>query len=137
MKRTASISTLAALLLAGSLAQAADPLEAITAEARSDKSFTGFSAERGAALWRRQGKDWSCSTCHTTDPRKAGRHTVTGKPIRPMAPVSNPDRLTDSTKVEKWFKRNCRDVFNRECTALEKGDVITWLRSITPSSVIP
>jgi hypothetical protein len=137
MKRTASIGTLAALLLAGSLAQAADPLAAITAAARSDKSFTGFSAERGAALWGRKGKDWSCSTCHTTDARKPGRHTVTGKAIRPMAPVSNPDRFTDSAKVEKWFKRNCRDVFDRECTAREKGDVITWLRSITPSTVIP
>ena len=82
--------------------------------------------------WGRKGKDWSCSTCHTTDPRKPGRHTVTGKTIQPMAPVSNPNRFTDSAKVEKWFKRNCRDVFDRECTAREKGDVITWLRSITP-----
>jgi hypothetical protein len=137
MKRTASIGALAALLLAGSLAQAADPLEAITAAARSDQSFSGFSVERGAALWSRKGKDWSCSTCHTADPRKPGRHTVTGKAIKPMAPASNPDRFTDAAKVDKWFKRNCRDVFNRECTAQEKGDVITWLRSITPATVIP
>lgn len=132
MKRTANIGALAAMLLAGSLAQAADPLAAISTAARADKSFSGFSAERGAALWERKGKDWSCSTCHTTDPRKAGRHTVTGKAIKPMAPASNPARFTDSAKVEKWFKRNCRDVFNRECTAQEKGDVITWLRSIKP-----
>ncbi|MCL4778649.1 MAG: DUF1924 domain-containing protein [Gammaproteobacteria bacterium] len=132
MKRTANIGALAAMLLAGSLAQAADPLAAISTAARTDKAFSGFSAERGAALWERKGKDWSCSTCHTTDPRQAGRHTVTGKVIKPMAPASNPARFTDSAKVEKWFKRNCRDVFNRECTAQEKGDVITWLRSIKP-----
>lgn len=132
MKQSQFTSGLAALLLAASLAQAADPLDAIMAAARSDKTFTGFSAERGAALWRTKGKDWSCSTCHTTDPRKPGRHTVTGKTIQPMAPASNPKRFTDSAKVGKWFKRNCRDVFERECTAREQGDVITWLRSITP-----
>ena len=132
MKWTAFTGGLAALLIATSLAQAADPLAAITAAAQADKSFTGFSAERGEALFRTQGKDWSCSSCHTTDPRKPGRHAVTGKAIKPMAPASNPARFTDSAKVEKWFKRNCRDVFDRECTAREKGDVITWLRSITP-----
>ena len=137
MKQAARIGTLAAALLAASLAQAADPLDAIATAARSDSSFSGFSAERGAALWGRKGKDWSCSTCHTADPRKPGRHTVTSKTIQPMAPVSNPKRFTDAAKVDKWFKRNCRDVFNRECTAQEKGDVITWLRSVTPSSVIP
>ncbi|MCL4791073.1 MAG: DUF1924 domain-containing protein [Gammaproteobacteria bacterium] len=132
MKETVRIGALAAMLLAASLAQAADPLDAITAAARSDRSFSGFSAERGAALWRTQGKDWSCSTCHTTDPLKPGRHTVTGKTIQPMAPASNAKRFTDSAKVEKWFKRNCRDVFDRECTAREQGDVITWLRSVKP-----
>lgn len=131
MKQTQFIGGLAALLFAAGLAQAADPLEAITAAARSGQSFSGFSAERGASLFRTKGKDWSCSTCHTTDPRKPGRHTVTGKTIQPMAPVSNPNRLTDPAKVEKWFKRNCRDVFDRECTAQEKGDVITWLRSLS------
>ncbi len=131
MKQTQLIGGLATLLLAAGMAQAADPLTTITAEARTGQAFSGFSAERGAALFRTKGKDWSCSTCHTTDPRKPGRHTVTGKTIQPMAPVSNPNRLTDPAKVEKWFKRNCRDVFDRECTAQEKGDVITWLRSLT------
>lgn len=131
MKQTVSIGGLAALLLTASLAQAADPLAAITAAAQQDKSFTGFSAARGATLFRTKGTDWSCSSCHTTDPRNPGRHAVTGKTIQPMAPVSNPKRLTDPAKVEKWFKRNCRDVFDRECTAQEKGDVITWLRSLS------
>ncbi|MEO8443921.1 MAG: DUF1924 domain-containing protein [Gammaproteobacteria bacterium] len=131
MKRPGFIGRLAAFLLAAGLAHAADPLEAITAATRNGQLFGGFSAERGAALFSTKGKDWSCSTCHTTDPRKPGRHAVTGKSIQPMAPVSNSNRLTDPAKVEKWFKRNCRDVFDRECTAQEKGDVITWLRSLT------
>ena len=131
MRQTVFIGGLATLLLSASLAQAADPLDAITAAARNDKSFTGFSAARGESLFRTKGTDWSCSSCHTTDPRNPGRHAVTGKTIQPMAPVSNPKRLTDPAKVEKWFKRNCMDVFDRECTAQEKGDVITWLRSLT------
>lgn len=91
----------------------------------------GFSADRGRALYERKGKDWSCSSCHTADPRRAGEHAVTGKAIRPLAPSANPERFTDAAKVEKWFRRNCRDVLGRECTPLEKGDFITWLTSLS------
>ena len=71
-----------------------------------------------------------CVSCHTDDPRRTGKHAVTGKPIRPLAPVANPARFTDAAKAEKWFRRNCRDVLGRECTALEKGDFIPWLNSL-------
>ena len=91
----------------------------------------GFSADRGRALYERKGKDWSCSSCHTADPRQAGEHAVTSKAIRPLAPSANPERFTDAAKVEKWFRRNCRDVLGRECTPLEKGDFITWLTSLS------
>lgn len=87
---------------------------------------------RGATLFRTKGTDWSCTTCHTQDPRRAGRHAVTGKAIEPMAPAVNPARLADPAKVAKWFKRNCRDVFDRECTDGEKADVIAYLRTLTP-----
>lgn len=132
MNRNTAPLALAALLLAFSAgpAGAADPLPAIQASAEAAGRFAGFSAERGAAFFRAKGSDWSCTTCHTADPRKPGRHTVTGKAIEPMAPAVNPARLTDVAKVEKWFKRNCRDVLDRECTAQEKGDVITYLRSL-------
>jgi hypothetical protein len=30
-------------------------------------------------------------------------------------------------KVDKWFKRNCKDVLSRECTAIEKADVLAYL----------
>jgi mono/diheme cytochrome c family protein len=86
--------------------------------------------ERGAQLFHTKGTDWSCASCHTDDPRQAGRHAVTGKPIEPMAPAVNPKRLTDPAKTEKWFRRNCKDVLGRECTASEKADVVAYLRSL-------
>ncbi|MBL8201557.1 MAG: DUF1924 domain-containing protein [Chromatiales bacterium] len=131
MNRIVHPRALAVLLaLVAGTAGAADPLPAIQQAARAGGNFTGFSAERGAAFYRAKGSDWSCATCHTPDPRQPGRHTITGKAIEPMAPAVNPARLTDAAKVEKWFKRNCKDVLDRECTALEKGDVITYLRSL-------
>jgi hypothetical protein len=33
-------------------------------------------------------------------------------------------------KVEKWFRRNCQDVLQRECSAQEKGDFIAWLSQV-------
>lgn len=131
MNRIIAAQAIGILLAIGAgAAGAADPLPAIQQSARAAGNFTGFSAERGAAFFSAKGTDWSCATCHTADPRKPGRHTVTGKAIQPMAPAVNPERLSDVAKVEKWFKRNCKDVLDRECTALEKGDVITYLRSL-------
>jgi mono/diheme cytochrome c family protein len=89
-----------------------------------------FSAARGRQLFERTGREWSCATCHTSDPRAAGRHKVTGKPIQPLAPSANPQRFSDQAKVEKWFRRNCRDVLERECTAAEKGDLLSWLLTL-------
>lgn len=130
MTQTPSAVALLLVLGATTAAGATDPLPAIQQSARAAGNFPGFSAARGAAFFRQKGTDWSCTTCHTADPRQPGRHTVTGKAIEPMAPAVNPARLTDAAKVEKWFRRNCRDVLDRECTALEKGDVITYLRSL-------
>ena len=89
-----------------------------------------FSAERGRQLFMQKGGDWSCSTCHTADPRSEGKHAVTGKTLEPLAPAANPQRFTDRAKVDKWFRRNCRDVLGRDCTAREKGDLLTWLLSL-------
>ena len=50
-----------------------------------------------------------------------------GKTITPLAPAFNPERFTDQAKVDKWFRRNCNDVLSRECTAVEKADVLAWL----------
>lgn len=105
-------------------------LQAWRTEARAQSSqFAGFSAERGKSLYFSQPADWSCSTCHTNDPRGGGRHAVTTKPIKPLSPLAYPARFSDAAKVEKWFKRNCRDVLKRECTVVEKGDLLTFLMS--------
>jgi hypothetical protein len=97
----------------------------------SDPGFSGFSAERGEHLFRTNfttGKPDtpSCTTCHTTDPRKTGQ-TRAGKDLEPMAASMNPKRYTDQAKTEKWFGRNCNNVLGRDCTATEKGDFITFM----------
>ncbi|OGW03156.1 MAG: hypothetical protein A2Z59_12760 [Nitrospinae bacterium RIFCSPLOWO2_02_39_17] len=63
------------------------------------------------------------------DPAKEGK-TPVGKPIEPLSPAVNKGRFTDPEKVEKWFKRNCTGVFERECTPKEKGDFVTYMMSL-------
>lgn len=70
----------------------------------------------------------SCADCHGTDLRQAGKHLRTGKRIDPMAPSVNPERLQDPEKIEKWFKRNCRWTWGRECNALEKTAFLQFIR---------
>ncbi|MFP6788583.1 MAG: DUF1924 domain-containing protein [Thalassolituus sp.] len=90
-----------------------------------------FSASAGEAFWNQSfpngGEQRSCTTCHGKDPAQSGKHQKTGRSIAPMAVSANPERFTDRTKTEKWFLRNCKWTLGRECTAQEKGDVITWL----------
>jgi hypothetical protein len=99
----------------------------------TDTGFSGFSAERGEHLFRTSYSTSkpdtpSCTTCHTTDPRKVGQ-TRAGKDIEPMAASANPNRYGDQAKAEKWFGRNCNNVLGRDCTATEKGDFITFMLS--------
>jgi mono/diheme cytochrome c family protein len=88
-------------------------------------------AARGRELFTtRHGRDWSCSSCHGETPTRTGSHAATGKSISALAPAINVERFTDTAKTEKWFRRNCNDVMGRECTAAEKADVISWLRTL-------
>ncbi len=135
MRRPAPILAAACAALAASAAFAVatprDVLAALDAQARSAPGFAGFSAERGARFFASvQGGEWSCSSCHTADPRQPGRHAKTGKAIAPLAPAANAERFTDPARVEKWFRRNCNDVLNRACTPAEQGDVLAWLMSL-------
>ena len=93
-----------------------------------------FSASAGKALWSREfpskkGANRACTGCHTRDLKKPGRHATTGKAIEPLAPSVNAKRLTERRQVEKWFKRNCKWTLGRECTAQEKGDLLSFLRT--------
>ncbi len=107
---------------------AATPPELLkTYEAQSGKA----SSVRGEQFFNsKHGKEWSCASCHENPPNHDTKHIVTGKVIKPLAPVANPTRFTDDAKVEKWFKRNCNDVLGRECTAQEKADVLSWLMTV-------
>ncbi len=90
-------------------------------------------ADRGRVFFTsRQGGEWSCSSCHGSPPTQAGQHASTGKPIDPMAPAANPQASTDTAKVDKWFRRNCKDVLQRECSAAEKADVLAYLVAVKP-----
>lgn len=100
---------------------------------QQDPGFTDFDAARGRQFFNSQhGADWSCSSCHTDNPLSAGKHIVTQKIIEPLAPAINAERFSNPSKVEKWFKRNCKDVVNRECTPQEKGDVLSYLLTLKP-----
>ena len=88
--------------------------------------------ERGKVFFTsRQGGEWSCSTCHNAPPTLEGRHPVTGKTVPVLAPAFNPQAFTDTAKVDKWIRRNCKDVASRECTAQEKADVLAYLLSLS------
>ena len=90
-------------------------------------------AARGQKLFAtRQGREWSCSSCHGSTPVQPGRHASTGKTIDALAPAASPQRFTDAAKADKWFRRNCNDVLGRACNAGEKADVLAWLMTLAP-----
>lgn len=133
MIKRALYSGLAMLGMASTAALAADsPASLMTRYAQAaGVPVSALSAARGAALYRtehagRNGQTVSCAGCHTANPTQPGQTRV-GKRIEPLAPAANPQRFTDAAKVEKWFRRNCQDVLQRECNAQEKGDFIAWL----------
>ena len=93
-----------------------------------------LSAAAGRAFFTKKvivdGKDVSCSTCHTDNPADVGKHKETGKPIKPLAPSVNPNRFSDRNKTEKNFSAHCRDLYKKDCSAQEKGDYITYLLTV-------
>ena len=96
--------------------------------------FKNFSEVEGEKLYRNErvnskNEKVSCMICHTANPKNEGL-TRANKVISPIAPVANSERFTDLAKVEKWFKRNCKDVLERECTVLEKGNFAKYMMSV-------
>jgi hypothetical protein len=120
--------------LAAASVQAATPAELMKGySAQANRQQAGFSpsAQRGADFYRREfgvsARMPACTSCHKENPAKPGRHIVTDKPIKPLAPATNPERFTDPAKAEKWFGRNCKEVIGRDCSAAEKADFIAFL----------
>ena len=131
--RLVSVGCLLALLMGAGGARADSPpvfLDRFNAEARSAGEGPGNAARGQEFFNTTHGSEWKCASCHGAVPTGKGEHAVTHKVIEPMAPAFNPQRFTDAAKVDKWFRRNCKDVLARECTAREKADVLTLLISL-------
>jgi len=133
-------------------------LESYAAQARADDpAFTGFSAERGEAFYKephavKGAGVWSCASCHLKNPRYSvlahrteipcrachvvndwehpDPHSAKKRVIDAFAPSANPKRFGDAHRAETFLRLNCLLLLKRECTAKEKGDVITWLVGI-------
>jgi cytochrome c553 len=93
-----------------------------------------FSVEAGQKLWNQKNPQANqevrqCASCHTQNLRVEGKHAETGKVIQPLAPSANPKRLTEVKEIQKWLLRNCKWTFGRECSAQEKGDILTYLQT--------
>ena len=124
--RPTALTTLVALVASLWLATPAQAGDATTPEAQLQRwtaeAGTPGNAERGRTFFTtKHGGEWSCSSCHNAPPTTDGKHASTGKPIAPMAPAFNAKAFTDAAKVDKWFRRNCKDVVSRECSAAEKA----------------
>ena len=97
-------------------------------------SFVDFSAKNGEILFKtenigKENKKLSCVSCHGSDLRQKAQNIFTGKDRDPLAPSVNKARLSDVKEVKKWLKRNFKDVFLREGTAEQKGDVLYYIMS--------
>ncbi|MBP7742042.1 MAG: DUF1924 domain-containing protein [Aliarcobacter sp.] len=99
---------------------------------KENPNFEKFDSKRGEKIFTsthigKKGKEISCVTCHTSNLNNNGENIFTGKTIESLSPKTNPNRFTQIKEIEKWMKRNFNDVYNREGTALEKGDVTTYI----------
>ena len=94
-----------------------------------------FSINAGKNAWFKEvrssedGSLRNCTSCHTKDLSQKGKHKKTNKVIDPIAPSVNSERLSSKKKIKKWFKRNCKWTYGRECTAQEKGDFLVFIQS--------
>ncbi len=122
-----------ALLLNTGTALASTTVEKLLQDYRS-LGAGPFNKQAGEQQWQsvhvpKEGEAGrSCSDCHGDNLKQPGKHLRTGKRIEPMAPAVNPLRLTDRKQIEKWFKRNCRWTFGRDCTPQEKGDLMLFIQ---------
>ena len=99
---------------------------------KENPNFVNFDYKRGEEIFLskhigKKGELISCASCHGEDLNKSSQNHFTGKVIEPLSPKANPKRFTDKTEIEKWLKRNFNDVYNREGTTAEKGDVVTYI----------
>lgn len=124
---------LLAALCAPLLARAGDTTPAAQLAHWSQQAGAPGDATRGRQFFTsRHGREWSCASCHGAVPLSNGQHARTGKTLAPLAPAANDRALTDAARTDKWLRRNCGDVLGRECTPLEKADVLAFLVGLKP-----
>lgn len=110
-------------------------LEELKTQAKAQNpNFVDFSAKEGERIFvtqsvGREGKTLSCESCHQSDLRKEGLNVFTNKPLEPLSPNANPKRLSEVKEVKKWLKRNFKDVYAREGSPKEQGDVLLYILS--------
>lgn len=153
---TVAAAVVFAMVSAGASAQSPTHLLArYAAQARVENpTFEGFSAERGRAFYFAPRViiglgEANCASCHLDDPTQSIRahrakvlcracHVIDDsehpdpanakkRHLGAFSPAANPERFRDFDRVERHFEVNCRMVLQRACTAIEKGDLITWL----------
>jgi cytochrome c553 len=131
LRLTLALSGLAALAglgLGAAPAFAGDTTPAAQLARFNAEAGAPGSAARGQAFFEAtHGGEWSCASCHGKPPTAVGKHASTGKAIQPLAPAFDAKRFTEVAQVDKWFRRNCKDVLSRECSATEKADVMAYL----------
>lgn len=121
--------TALAVSLLSAVGATADPASIDQLDSYRQQGIRQVDSERGRQLWYASVNKRGCTNCHAEKPANVGKHVKTGKPIEPMAPSVNPARYQSAKKIEKWFLRNCKWTFGRECSTQEKADILTWLAS--------
>jgi len=119
------IGLLASVMISGIAQAGQDPLQHL--ETYRQNGVDQANEQQGQLLWNSTVNKRSCTNCHGDNPENTGKHLKTGKVIQPMAFSVNAERYQDSRKIEKWFLRNCKWTFGRECSTQEKADILTWL----------
>jgi hypothetical protein len=122
-----------ALTFSASFALADSPvnlLETYKSQAKAAGVAAGDVARGQRFFNSTHGNEWKCASCHGALPTGKGEHAITHKVIEPLAPAFNAQRFSDLAKADKWFRRNCKDVLARECSAAEKADVLAWLMTL-------
>jgi len=101
---------------------------------KNNPNFVDFSAKRGEQIFTtshigKRGEPISCTSCHSPNLKNKGKNVHTNKVLEPLAPSVNTKRLSEVKNVKKWLRRNFNDVYKKEGTALQKGDVLYFINS--------
>lgn len=101
---------------------------------KNNPNFVDFSSKRGEQIFTtshigKRGEPISCTSCHSLNLKNKGKNVHTNKVLEPLAPSVNTKRLSEVKNVKKWLRRNFNDVYKKEGTALQKGDVLYFINS--------